>query len=99
MRRSRSRAFGGFVLAALLPSPAWGSIPPQLETVNYIEGQATIGAQALTEQSVGSAKLAAGQSVSTENGRVEILLTPGIFFRLDNHSFSPDDFAWFGGYD
>jgi len=86
MRRSRSKAFGGFFLAALLSSPAWGSIPPPPGTVNYIEGQATIGAEALTEQSVGSAKLAAGQSLLTENGRAEILLTPGIFLRLDNHS-------------
>ena len=38
------------------------------------------------DKSVGSAKLAAGQSLSTENGRAEILLTPGIFLRVDDHS-------------
>ncbi|HTA68761.1 MAG TPA: hypothetical protein VK776_10810 [Bryobacteraceae bacterium] len=86
MMRSRLNAFGGFFLAALLSSPVWGSIPPQPGTVNYIEGQATMGAQPLSEQSIGSAKLAAGQSLSTENGRAEILLTPGIFLRLDQHS-------------
>src|ERR1700681_1249695 len=86
MMRSRLKTFGGFFLAALLSSPVWGSIPPQPGTVNYIEGQAMIGAQSLTEQSVGSLKLAAGQSLSTENGRAEILLTPGIFLRLDHNS-------------
>jgi hypothetical protein len=86
MMRSRLNAIGGFFLAALLSSPVWGSIPPQPGTVNYIEGQATIGAQPLSEQSIGSAKLAVGQSLSTENGRAEILLTPGIFLRLDQHS-------------
>jgi len=30
--------------------------------------------------------LAAGQSLSTENGRAEILLTPGVFLRLDHNS-------------
>jgi hypothetical protein len=70
----------------LLSSPVWGSIPPQPGTVNYIEGQAAIGGQALTQQSVGSARLAAGQSLSTQNGRAEILLTPGMFFRLDANS-------------
>src|ERR1700693_1619447 len=85
MMRSRLNAIGGFFLAALLSSPVWGSIPPQPGTVNYIEGQATIGAQLLSEQSVGSAKLEAGQSLSTENGRTEILLTPGIFFLLHPH--------------
>jgi hypothetical protein len=84
MKKS-SKAVGGFFLAALLSSPAWGSLPPQPGTVNYIEGQAAIGAQALTEKSTGST-LAAGQSLSTQNGRAEILLTPGIFLRLDHHS-------------
>jgi hypothetical protein len=45
-----------------------------------------MGGQALNQTSVGSAILAAGQSVSTQNGEVEILLTPGIFFRLGNNS-------------
>ena len=86
MKRSSSKSVVGFFLAALLSSPAWGSVPPQPGTVNYIEGQAAIGAQALTEKSLGSATLAAGQSLSTENGRAEILLTPGIFLRVNNHS-------------
>ena len=85
-KRSWLKAAGGFFLAALLLSPAWGSVPPQPGTINYIEGQSAIGGQALGEKSVGSAELAAGQSLSTQDGRVEILLTPGIFFRVDNHS-------------
>ncbi|MFY9724095.1 MAG: hypothetical protein WAJ87_01300 [Bryobacteraceae bacterium] len=86
MKRSRLIAVGGFFLAALLSSPAWGSVPPQPGTINYIEGNADVGAHAVTDKSVGSARLAAGQSLSTENGRAEILLTPGIFLRVDNHS-------------
>ena len=86
MKRSRWNAGGGFFLAALIFSPAWGSVPPQPGTVNYIEGQAAIGAQALSDKSVGSAKLAAGQSLSTDDGRAEILLTPGIFLRIDGYS-------------
>lgn len=77
---------GSFFLAPLVLSPAWGSGPPQPGTVNYIEGQVVIGSQTLNEKSVGSAKLAAGQILSTDNGRAEILLTPGIFLRIDNHS-------------
>ena len=59
MKKS-SKAVGGFFLAALLSSPAWGSVPPQPGTVNYIEGQAAIGAQALTEKSMGSASISGG---------------------------------------
>ncbi len=86
MKRSRSNAVGGFFLAALIFSPVWGSVPPQPGTVNYIEGRAAIGAEALTDNSVGTVKLAAGQSLSTEDGRAEILLTPGIFLRVGDHS-------------
>jgi hypothetical protein len=86
MNGSMSKAFGGFFLAALLSGPAWGSLPPQPGTVNYVEGQAVIGPQALTDKSIGSARLAAGQSLTTQNGRAEILLTPGIFLRVDGHS-------------
>ena len=86
MKRPRWEAVGGFFLDALLYSPAWGSVPPQPGTVNYIEGQPSIGSQSHTEKSVGSAKLAAGQSLSTEDGRAEILLTPGIFLRVGDHS-------------
>ena len=86
MKRSRQKAIKGFFLAALICSPVWGSIPPQPGTVNYIEGQASIGSQTLSEKSIGSTKLASGQSLSTENGRAEILLTPGIFLRVGENS-------------
>jgi len=51
-----------------------------------VEGQAAIGSQTLNDKSVGSTRLEAGQTLSTENGRAEILLTPGVFVRLGNHS-------------
>ena len=86
MKWSRLKAWGGFLLAALLCSPVWGSIPPQPGTINYVEGQASIDGKTLTSKSVGSATLAAGESLSTQDGRAEILLTPGVFFRVAEHS-------------
>jgi hypothetical protein len=55
-------------------------------TLNYIEGSATIDGQPLTPRSVGSVELEPGQILETGNGKVELLLTPGIFLRLDDHS-------------
>jgi hypothetical protein len=54
--------------------------------VNYIEGAAYIGATQLRTSDIGSAVLDAGQVLKTEQGRAEILLTPGVFLRLDDHS-------------
>ncbi len=91
MKRSQFALLGGFLLAACT---VWASVPAQPGTVNYIEGQASLGNQALTQTAVGSARLAAGQSISTQNGKVEFLLTPGIFVRLGINSsaqmVSPD---------
>ena len=60
----------------------------------YVEGQVSIGGQALQMNSVGSAQLMAGQTLTTGNGRAEILLTPGALLRVAEHSsltmISPD---------
>lgn len=55
-------------------------------TLNYIEGQAALNGQQLSSQSVGTTKLAPNQSISTSNGKAEVLLTPGVFLRLGANS-------------
>ncbi len=68
--------------------------PPQPGSVNYVEGQATINGQPVDRNAVGSAELQTGQTLATQNGRAEILLTPGVFVRLGNNTsvemVSPD---------
>jgi hypothetical protein len=55
-------------------------------TVNYVEGQARLNGRPVTQQSVGSAVAGQGQLLQTDNGKVEMLLTPGVFVRLAPHS-------------
>jgi FecR protein len=88
MRLSRLNAIAIilFLLAALVSVPAWGASTALPGTINYVEGQASIGEKALDSESVGSAELHAGESLTTGTGRAEILLTPGIFLRLDSSS-------------
>lgn len=83
MKHSSAKMIGGFIFLGL---SAQGSLPPQPGTINYVEGQASIDGQTLGEHSAGAVSVMAGQSLSTEAGRVEMLLTPGIFVRLDAHS-------------
>src|ERR1700741_3874704 len=68
--------------------------PPPVGTVNYIEGQATMNGAPLNQQAAGSLALQPGQGIMTQNGRVEVLLTPGVFVRVGNNSsvqmVSPD---------
>jgi len=55
-------------------------------TVNYVEGQAKLDGQAIDQKSVGSAVVGQGQALQTSNGKVEMLLTPGVFLRLGPNS-------------
>jgi hypothetical protein len=55
-------------------------------TINYVEGQASIDGQPLNSQQNGQTVLHTNQTVSTANGHVEILLSPGVFARTDNNT-------------
>lgn len=80
-----------FALAALFapalfaqnPAPANSAVPG---TLNYIEGAATVDGHFLAANSVGSVTLQPGQEIATSQGRAEVLLTPGVFLRLDHNS-------------
>lgn len=88
MKLSWWKALGGFFLASLLSLPAFGADTNMAlpGTLNFIEGQASIQTQPLTTKSVGTADLQPGQTLKTQNGRAEVLLTPGVFLRLDHNS-------------
>jgi hypothetical protein len=63
-------------------------------TVNYIQGAVYLNGSQLNSKDVGNATLVPGQEITTSNGKAEVLLTPGVFLRLDNNSaakmISPD---------
>jgi hypothetical protein len=77
-----------------LSSSASPAIPARPGTVNYIEGAAYINGRPLNNHNVGNAELEAGQVLTTASGKAEILLTPGIYLRVDSNSavemISPD---------
>ena len=91
----RLKAMLTLSLATLfVPAFGQGANPARPGTLNYIEGQASLEGQQLSAKSVGHAELQTGQYLATATGKAEILLTPGIFLRLDNNStvkmVSPD---------
>ena len=54
-------------------------------TINYVEGRAELAGQTLANNSAG-AQMQPGQTLTTQDGRAEILLTPGVILRVDNNS-------------
>ena len=80
----------GIFLAVVLCAPAWAetanakaAVPG---TLNYVEGQVSIGDRALNSKSIGNEELNQGASLVTEKGKAEVLLTPGVFLRIGNNS-------------
>jgi hypothetical protein len=55
-------------------------------TVNYIEGAVYLNGSQLNAKDAGNTTVEPGQEISTGNGKAEVLLTPGVFLRLDNNS-------------
>lgn len=78
------------ILAASLTGAAFGTTTDKSMavpgTVNYVEGQVSLNGTTLNSKSVGSASLEAGQSIATQTGKTEFLLTPGVYVRLADNS-------------
>jgi FecR protein len=57
--------------------------------IHYVEGKVLIGDKVVTTNKVGDfPEMKQGEILRTEEGRVEVLLTPGVFLRMsDNSSF------------
>jgi uncharacterized membrane protein YgcG len=78
----------------ILCASAYGADPARPGSVNYIEGAAFLEGRQLQAHDIGSTELIPGAVLSTQAGKAEILLTPGVFLRLDDYSavkmISPD---------
>ncbi|HEY6443120.1 MAG TPA: hypothetical protein VIY66_07250 [Candidatus Acidoferrales bacterium] len=90
MWNSALKGTAGLFLAAILSAPAWGvSDHPGTAypgTLNYVEGQVSIGSQPVDSKSIGTATLGAGETITTQLGKAEVLLTPGVFLRVGDSS-------------
>lgn len=63
-------------------------------TVNYVQGAVYLNGQKLSSKDVGKATIEPGEEINTAQGKAEVLLTPGVFLRMDDNSavkmVSPD---------
>lgn len=75
----------GIMFATGILAAAQGGIA-QPGTVNYVEGQVSLDGQSITTQKIGSTLVSPGHVLATNDGKAEMLLTPGVFLRLAPHS-------------
>lgn len=71
---------------ATLAVPAFGQAmgPARPGTINYVEGHASLDGRSVSEKAIGDLAMNTGQTLATSDGHVEVLLTPGVFLRLDH---------------
>ena len=70
----------------ILSAPVWGADMARPGAVNYVEGEVMLNGAPLNATSVGTAEVAPGQMIETQQGKTEVLLTPGVFLRLGDNS-------------
>jgi hypothetical protein len=90
MRKSILQGLGGILLLVAFCAPfAQASDSTKTAypgTLNYVEGQVAIGSQNVGANQIGTARLEPQQTLRTENGKAEVLLTPGVFLRVGDQS-------------
>src|SRR5712691_2625903 len=86
MRKPLSATISGLFLATALAAPTWANEAARPGSLNYVEGQASIGNTNLDAKSIGSTELQPGETLTTRAGKAEVLLTPGVFFRVGDNS-------------
>jgi len=77
-------AIGPVFLAGVLAAAQGTTARPG--TVNYVEGQVRIDGQPVGAKAMGSTEVAPGQVLETDQGKAEMLLTPGVMLRLGDNS-------------
>jgi hypothetical protein len=86
--------FATLAFGADIPSSTEPTNFPEPGALNYVEGSAYVDGSQVGDRSVGSVRLKPGDELTTGAGKAEILLTPGIFLRVDSNSavkmISPD---------
>jgi hypothetical protein len=88
MSSSRVCAFRALAVAAVLALPAAGQsvISARSGVVHFIEGAVFLGDQPLESRLGKFTCMAEGAELRTAKGRAEVLLTPGVFLRMDENS-------------
>lgn len=54
--------------------------------VNYVEGGVTVDGRAVNSSSVGATEVEPGQVLRVQQGKAEMLLTPGVFLRIGDNA-------------
>ncbi len=76
----------GLLVTAMYAMPQAYTVSAKPGAVNYIEGRAYLNGQPLSDKGLRATFLNANDTLSTDVGKAEVLLTPGVFLRIGDNS-------------
>ncbi|MBV9084962.1 MAG: FecR domain-containing protein [Acidobacteriaceae bacterium] len=82
--RTPAKVLAGLFVAGLYAMPQAYTISARPGVINYVEGTVYMNGTPVSAKSTGKTFLATNDALSTEAGKAEVLLTPGVFLRLGN---------------
>ncbi len=77
-----AKVVAGLFVAALYAMPQAYTISARPGVINYIEGSVSRNDSRISSKTVGRTFLATNDTLSTDKGKAEVLLTPGVFLRV-----------------
>ena len=81
-----AKVLTGFFTVAMCAMPQAYTVSARPGVVNYIEGNAYLNGQPILAKQQKSTFLNANDTLSTDIGKAEVLLTPGVFLRIGDNS-------------
>ncbi|MGI9072449.1 MAG: FecR domain-containing protein [Bryobacteraceae bacterium] len=81
-----SKVLAGLFLVAMYAMPQGYTVSARPGAVNYIEGHASLNDNEISQKTLGKTFLNANDTLSTDVGKAEVLLTPGVFLRIGENS-------------
>ncbi len=81
-----ARVLAGFLLTAAYGLPQAYTVSAKPGIVNYIEGNVYLNGNRISNSATKATFLSANDTLSTDTGKVEVLLTPGVFLRIGDGS-------------
>jgi FecR protein len=81
-----SKVLAGLFLAAMYAMPQAYTVSARPGAVNYIEGHASLNGNEISQKTLGKTFLNANDTLETDLGKAEVLLTPGVFLRIGDNS-------------
>jgi len=84
--QAAAKVVAGVVVTAMYAMPQGYTISARPGALNYIEGDVFLNGKPVSDKGLKSVFLGANDTLTTDVGRAEVLLTPGVFLRIGDNS-------------